>query len=128
MVTKYNTGDKVLIEATIKKAFQSGDKILYDIAECDTPILEKQIKNHTAYIDIKLKKDAIEALATEINELNDILERARSIMDDLAQRDVSVDVHLGKVIAETPHEPDGHSEDKEIRLNELKNVLHTEDK
>lgn len=43
MITKYSTGDKVLIEATITTAEVFNGKVLYGVKECDVPVQEKSI-------------------------------------------------------------------------------------
>ena len=58
-----------------------------------------------------------------MEELNSALERARNIINDLAQKSVDIEVKLGAITCETKNEPDSHSEGIGIHLSELPTFL-----
>lgn len=133
---KYAIGDKVLVSATILSARVIGtpgnEKVVYFTDEYRVPIPEEYIvgyKNtNKVYVDVELQREEFDRLKDEAEELNNLLERARSIMNDLAHKNVDINVKLGAITSGTQPEADVHNKGSEIRLSELSNLFRIQDK
>ncbi len=92
MVTKYNTGDKVLIEATIQEAFQihNSREIYYRIKECDTVVGEDCIKAGPVHVKVTADMEAVEAEIKKAEQLRDILEQAMDLANSIAHKDLII--------------------------------------
>lgn len=90
MNAKYKVGDSVSVNGTITRIEKVNDNVLYYMDEAPkVPILEKNLSKRidtTTYVELHPKFD--EAVKTQINEYIDLLEKARSLADDLADAKV----------------------------------------
>lgn len=102
MVTKYNTGDKVLIEATITEAFQNNGKIYYRVKECDIPIGEHDIKDNAVRLKATVDTSEIEAEVKKAEKLRDTLEKAIELADSIAHKDLLI--RLSTIVDNKPAE------------------------
>ena len=138
MVTKFNTGDLVYAPVKIDKAEIHDGKIWYTVLYpsdrvaipriLEEELIKSEVITQKAYVNIELKKEELNSLREEVDELNAVLERAKSIISDLAHREINVDVLLGKITSETQHASCDHREGTEIHLNEASKLFHTLDK
>lgn len=92
---KYKTGDEIYISGKVERAEVINGKVFYKIKECEEIIPQEIVypKTTKASIDIVMEDcHEIKGLEDELIKLNELYEKARSILEELACKEVKVAV------------------------------------
>lgn len=92
---KYKIGDEIYVRGTVERIEIINHQINYKICECEELIPQDiafpKMENATVNL-IKGDFSALEDLENKINDLNLMCEQARTIIDDLACKEIIISV------------------------------------
>lgn len=92
---KYKTGDEIFVSGKIQKAEVINGKVYYKIAEAKELIPQDRAFPKKVQAKVNIVRgdfSELDDLENKINNLNEACEKARSIIADLAEKEISVSV------------------------------------